>query len=108
MSNETSSRGPGRPAKVISYPDGIFTVESLFGANASAACKLTVRKNVKRDAKAGILVVLKSVEKTGKAGRPSVRYSTKASYDARCAANAAARAATGAAKAAVTPTEVTA
>lgn len=108
MSEITNSKGPGRPAKVISYPNGIFTVEGLFDANASAACKLTVRKNVKRDAKAGVLVVLKSVQKTGKAGRPSVRYSTKASYDARCVANAAARAATNVAKSAITPTEVTA
>lgn len=90
-----SNRGPGRPAKVISYPDGIFTVEQLAGSNASTACKLTVRKNVKRDVAAGLLVALSRPAKSGKAGRPSVRYSTKASYDARLAANVA--------KAAVTP-----
>lgn len=93
-----SNRGPGRPAKTVKYPDTVFTVEQLFTGNPGI-CKLTIRKNVKSDLTSGKLVTLSRPVKTGKAGRPSVRYSTKASYDARLADNIA--------KKAVTPTAPT-
>lgn len=88
MSKNATNRGPGRPAKTVNFPNVIFEVSDLKALNPGT-CGLTIRKNVKAGLKAGTLVQMSSTVKTGKAGRPKQRFSTKESYDARLAKNLA-------------------
>jgi hypothetical protein len=71
--NKNAVRTVGRPAAVINYPRGIFTMKDLFNLNKDV-CALTCIKHVQSDLDTKTLTLLKDTIKTGKVGKPAFRY----------------------------------
>jgi len=71
----------GAPPKAVKYPRGGFTIGMAIALNPHV-CPLTIRTNVDKSIAGKTLVKLSDTTETGKVGRPSFRYMTKAAYDA--------------------------
>ena len=74
-------RKVGRPAAVLQFPRGAFTVAELAALNPTV-CTLTVRNKITAGLAEKFLVRLDKVEMTGEAGRPAYRYIRKSVADA--------------------------
>jgi hypothetical protein len=74
-------RKVGRPAAVLQFPRGAFTVAELAALNPTV-CTLTVRNHIKEGLEGKFLVRMDKAVMTGEAGRPAHRYIRKSVADA--------------------------
>lgn len=73
----------GRPAFTLTYPNGPFTLNELFklnhtpkrGRGEQKVCKLTIINHIQKALINKTVKRLKEVVRTGKAGKPSYKYS---------------------------------
>lgn len=63
----------GRPAAELKYPRGVFTLNQLVDLNPGV-CRLTCIKHVAAELDSKFLTLLKEPVRTGKVGKPALRY----------------------------------
>ena len=63
----------GRPAATLKYPRGVFTLNQLVDLNPGV-CRLTCIKHVASELDSKFLTLLKEPVRTGKVGKPALRY----------------------------------
>ena len=72
----------GAPPKATNFPNGAFTMATLFGRNKNQ-CELSLRNKVDDKLADGSLIALKSRKQAGgKVGRPKAVFVLKANFDA--------------------------
>lgn len=73
---------PGRPAFVLTYPNGPFTLNQLFdlnhvsrrGRGKGKVCKLTIIKHIEKALNRKLVKRMKETVKTGGVGKPPYQY----------------------------------
>jgi len=70
----------GRPAIVLNYPQGKFTVNDLVTLNPHIKCRLSVYTHAEKLIKKGVLRYTGVTIKTGGVGKPLNEFQTLASY----------------------------
>jgi hypothetical protein len=71
--NTKSAPKVGRPAAELKYPRGVFTLNQLVDLNPGV-CRLTCIKHVATELDSNFLTLLKEPVRTGKVGKPALRY----------------------------------
>jgi len=72
----------GRPAIILNFPRGKFTVNDLVELNPHVKCRLSIYNHAKKLVKKGILRYTGETVKTGGVGKPLNVFQTMASYRA--------------------------
>lgn len=70
----------GRPAVILNYPDGKFTINTLMPLNPHVKCRLSFYNHLNKMVKKGILRQTGETRETGKLGRHLTEFQTMSSF----------------------------